>query len=331
MNKMVEKYCSKCGVILNINNQRNNDGQGRCYICKSCRYKKEKMIINDYLSGEFSSKFISEKYNICRGSLNYILKRHNIKSRSRIEGLKLSQKTASKEGRIPWNTALKKKNDPRLRVIAQKILAAKRKNNTLYGARRELKWDVSPNGCWICTSHKSSWGGWYPSISRYGKSESVHRYQYKKYKGEIPDGKIVRHTCDNPLCINPDHLVLGTTLDNIQDRESRNRTAYGLNNGRAKLSDKEIVEIYHNDDLKTSELAKKYGLSTGTVRNIKMVTRRQHILGNLKPKTTRKLTFAQRVKMANLDESTIEISKRYGISKSYVSALRRKYRCQNEQ
>ena len=51
-----------------------------------------------------------------------------------------------------------------------------------------------------------------------------------------PPGSVVRHSCDNPSCVNPLHLAIGTQLQNIADREERGRTAVGLKNGRAKLT-----------------------------------------------------------------------------------------------
>lgn len=67
----------------------------------------------------------------------------------------------------------------------------------------------------------------YPKINRKGDANTKgHRYVYEQCKGEIPKGNVVRHTCDNKLCLNPDHLIVGTNLDNVNDRIARGRT-YG--------------------------------------------------------------------------------------------------------
>lgn len=55
------------------------------------------------------------------------------------------------------------------------------------------------------------------------KSRSTHRLAYEAWVGPIPEGMLIRHTCDTPLCINPDHLIPGTHRDNMQDRLERGR------------------------------------------------------------------------------------------------------------
>lgn len=63
-------------------------------------------------------------------------------------------------------------------------------------------------------------------LPRVRKSLWVHRLAYELTKGEIPKGMLIRHTCDNTLCINPKHLLLGTAKDNYDDMVSRNRAFY---------------------------------------------------------------------------------------------------------
>lgn len=60
----------------------------------------------------------------------------------------------------------------------------------------------------------------------------LHRLSYEVYNGIIPEGMVVRHTCDNPPCINPKHLLVGTNADNVRDRVSRGRSAVGKNHPR---------------------------------------------------------------------------------------------------
>lgn len=66
----------------------------------------------------------------------------------------------------------------------------------------------------------------YPRVGRNGNPNiRAHRYFYEQYHCEkIPEGLVVRHTCDNPLCLNPEHLILGTVLENVEDRSERCRT-----------------------------------------------------------------------------------------------------------
>jgi hypothetical protein len=79
------------------------------------------------------------------------------------------------------------------------------------------------DGCWI-------WQGSPYRQTGYGRfgNKLAHRLSYEKHKGDIPDGMIVCHRCDTPLCINPDHLFLGTMRDNSLDMSSKGRARNGF-------------------------------------------------------------------------------------------------------
>lgn len=70
-----------------------------------------------------------------------------------------------------------------------------------------------------------------------GKKHYAHRVAYELTHGPIPAGLMVCHRCDNPPCVNPDHLFLATQKGNIQDAVAKDRTAHGRRNGRAKLTE----------------------------------------------------------------------------------------------
>ncbi len=89
--------------------------------------------------------------------------------------------------------------------------------NNKHGAKK-LIWKENENGCWICTSHKTTGIGYI----RKGNS-TMHRFIYEEMFGEIPKGMVVMHTCDNRKCINPEHLKLGTHHDNNQDMANKGR------------------------------------------------------------------------------------------------------------
>ncbi|MBG6243488.1 MAG: HNH endonuclease [Candidatus Symbiopectobacterium sp. Dall1.0] len=123
-----------------------------------------------------------------------------------------------------------------------------------------------PGGCWVWNLSVSSGG--YGQIRRNGINCRANRASYEAFNGEIPDGGVVRHTCDNKLCIKPSHLVIGTNQDNSSDMVERNRQASGSRNGRCKLSANEVMEI-RSSSLSYSKLAKKYGISKGHAHRIK--------------------------------------------------------------
>ena len=96
------------------------------------------------------------------------------------------------------------------------------------------------------------------------RTVSAHRLSYEISKGEIPNGMYVCHSCDNPLCINPDHLWLGTHQDNVDDREGKLR-----NNHVRKLSDGDVYKIHSLKGVKTSkELASEFGVSYHTIKHV---------------------------------------------------------------
>lgn len=133
---------------------------------------------------------------------------------------------------------------------------------------KEIVYEIDENGCWICTSHARSSDG-HVTIRRGGVRQKLHRYFYKIYKGDFDEKLIVRHTCDIPFCINPDHLILGTHQDNIQDRVLRNRSAKGIYHGRSKLTEIEVLEIFNDNNTPITHLAKKYKVDPKNIRNIK--------------------------------------------------------------
>ena len=148
--------------------------------------------------------------------------------------------------------------------------------------RFSLSWEVDPKTmCW-------NWMGYlnrgakkqYGSIKIDGKSVAAHRFSWEIYNGsKVPDGMIVMHNCDNPRCVNPDHLCIGTTQDNSDDKVKKNRQAKGLSfvnrkaangsrNGLAKLTENQAKEIFNNTNSQR-KIAERYGVSQTVIHNIK--------------------------------------------------------------
>lgn len=140
-------------------------------------------------------------------------------------------------------------------------------------------------GCWEWTGRAKSNKG-YGQIGlggRGAKQELVHRFSYQLHKGPIPEGLVVMHACDNPRCVNPDHLSLGTPSDNIKDavRKGRWKSVPPLHCGEQQHSSKltaEIVrEIRGNPDLPTKHWAEKYGVAQSSIRKVKACQTWKHI------------------------------------------------------
>jgi hypothetical protein len=142
-------------------------------------------------------------------------------------------------------------------------------------AHKLVTYNISKSGCWECVSHKPNSDG-YPKITIRGKIMSIHRYYFEKYNGVIPRGLIVRHTCDNRKCINPDHLVMGTHKDNALDRVSRNRSAVGIASGQSKLTEDQ-VRFIKNYSGKNYHLAKMFNVDNMTIAAIKNGRTWKHI------------------------------------------------------
>jgi len=103
----------------------------------------------------------------------------------------------------------------------------------------------------------------------------AHRISFELEHGPIGDSHVL-HRCDVKLCVNPDHLFLGTHQDNMQDMVLKRRHAYKIRHGRRKLTEDQveaIKEIYHEGALSQKAIALLYGISHQQVSRIVNGTR----------------------------------------------------------
>ena len=139
-------------------------------------------------------------------------------------------------------------------------------NNDTLAARFWAKVNKT-DACWLWTGAKNRKG--YGVINTTAGMSLAHRVSYELSGSPIPPAKHVLHQCDTPGCVNPEHLFLGTNLDNVRDRDSKQRgnQVHGTANGRAKVSDA-AVKVIRCSPLSTRELATIFQIDITTVRQI---------------------------------------------------------------
>lgn len=128
-----------------------------------------------------------------------------------------------------------------------------------------------PNtGCWIWTASTNIKGYGQFGIGGNQNCVTSHRVAYEMFKGPIPQKMHVLHYCDNTWCVNPDHLWLGTNLDNVKDRLRKGRGAKGITNSRAKLTELEvkIIRETHAAGFSRTAISRYFKMSLTAMRNI---------------------------------------------------------------
>jgi len=123
-----------------------------------------------------------------------------------------------------------------------------------------------PNtGCWLYAGAENGRG--YGLIGIDGRQVKAHRFSWEHHHGPIPAGMHVLHKCDVRLCVNPDHLFLGTNYDNVQDKIAKGRagTIRGSKCGQSVLTE-ELVLIIRADARSAPQLAAVLGVSPSAIR-----------------------------------------------------------------
>lgn len=134
--------------------------------------------------------------------------------------------------------------------------------------------------CWLWTASTAGKGYGQFRIPGTRRNVYAHRMSYELHKGPIPKGMMVCHSCDNPLCVNPDHLFLGDAWINLKDMASKGRHLYGERNSQAKLTARRVHAIHRAAERGDSQrkIAERFGIGQMTVCRILKGDRWRHIL-----------------------------------------------------
>lgn len=133
------------------------------------------------------------------------------------------------------------------------------------------------NECWTWQGYIGERG--YGQLKFKCATQLAHRVSWIVHFGPIPNDLNVLHKCDNPPCWNPEHLFLGTNLDNIIDKVNKGRQAHSEKHGRAKLANSQIPIIYElkQSGLSDAEIAERFDVSRVTIYNIVLGKKWQHV------------------------------------------------------
>lgn len=122
------------------------------------------------------------------------------------------------------------------------------------------------DACWIWQGGTKSGG--YGIFWNGNRLEGAHQFSYRLSNGSIPEGLFVCHQCDNPACVNPKHLFLGTNQDNVDDCVAKGRHAYGEKQPTHKLTlgdVHEIRQLWSLGEMTQLELATQFGVSRSNI------------------------------------------------------------------
>lgn len=140
---------------------------------------------------------------------------------------------------------------------------------------------LGPDECWPWTSATDGRYGHF-WINEGRRSAYAHRVCYELTRGPIPPGLVIRHSCDNTICVNPAHLGVGTAKDNVQDQIIRGRRPdqRGERNPVAKLTAEKVREIrrlYSAGDTSQHKLGAQFGVCREVIRSVVRRRTWQHV------------------------------------------------------
>lgn len=181
--------------------------------------------------------------------------------------------------------------------------------------------------CHYWTGAQASHG--YGDFKINGRRQRAHRVAYERHHGPIAEGLVVRHRCDQPMCVNPAHLSLGTQADNMRDAAERNRMPSGDRHHNARLSDAEVEQVLAlaASGEQTGAIATRFNVSRALVSTLRhgAANRSSHVS---KPtgRTDRRLTdsAAKAIYARSMrGERRCDLAAEYGVKPSFISDIKR--------
>jgi uncharacterized protein YerC len=190
--------------------------------------------------------------------------------------------------------------------------------------------------CWNWTSgkDKDGYGSFLGKVGDRVVYRRAHRFAYALVHGDIPHGMCVCHSCDNPPCVNPEHLFLGTDSDNMNDKISKgwHRAAFGEDAGKAILTEEQVRAILIDPRPHTA-IAADYGVKGATIGSIKQRVSWSHITDVEPVHAVRvsahkgvsdKITPEIVVGIRASNESYSRLAQKYGVSISTICDIRKR-------
>lgn len=198
------------------------------------------------------------------------------------------------------------------------------------------KVDKSGGGCWLWTGTVTDRG--YGSVNtggKHGPSRGAHRVAWELTHGPIPKGMVVCHSCDNPPCVRPDHLFLGSQRANLRDASAKKRTMRGEDHVFHRLTEADVMDIRtrHADGTSQADLAREYGLNHQHVSSIVGGRAWAHLplsanlgrIGDLGERHASAKLTAEQVRAIRADpRSGTLLAAEYGVSTMAISNVRRR-------
>lgn len=176
------------------------------------------------------------------------------------------------------------------------------------------------SGCWLWTGAIFNLG--YGKVFWDGKFQKATRIAYRIFKGADPGPLFVCHKCDNPYCVNPDHLFLGTGAENSADMAAKGRSSQGERNGQSVLTEADVLAI-RADPRGLSDIGRAFGVTPTMISHIKKRIAWAYLPGEIVASRRFKVTPALLAEIRRATGTHAEISRRVGLSAVMVGKIRR--------